>query len=300
MSSEQTKFGFIAVIGPPNAGKSTLANALIGQKVSIVTHKAQTTRARLRGVVIEGGAQIVLVDTPGVFDGKRKMDRAMVQEAWAGAEDADAIAVVLDASRDLPKETEMVLAGIQETRKPVILVLNKVDAVRPEKLLGLADELRQKADFRDIFMISALKEEGLFELRNSLVNLVPEGPWHYPEDMAADVPSLLLAAEITREKLFLRLHQELPYALTVETEKWTRRKDGSVRVEQVVYVRRDTQKAIVLGKGGRSIKEIGAQARLDMEEVFGHRVHLFVFVKVRENWIEDPERMRMMGITSPF
>lgn len=300
MSSEQTKFGFIAVIGPPNAGKSTLANALIGQKVSIVTHKAQTTRARLRGVVIEGGAQIVLVDTPGVFDGKRKMDRAMVQEAWAGAEDADAIAVVLDASRDLPKETEMVLAGIQETRKPVILVLNKVDAVRPEKLLGLADELRQKADFRDIFMISALKEEGLSELRNSLVNLVPEGPWHYPEDMAADVPSLLLAAEITREKLFLRLHQELPYALTVETEKWTRRKDGSVRVEQVVYVRRDTQKAIVLGKGGRSIKEIGAQARLDMEEVFGHRVHLFVFVKVRENWIEDPERMRMMGITSPF
>ena len=300
MSSEQTKFGFIAVIGPPNAGKSTLANALIGQKVSIVTHKAQTTRARLRGVVIEGGAQIVLVDTPGVFDGKRKMDRAMVQEAWAGAEDADAIAVVLDASRDLPKETEMVLAGIQETRKPVILVLNKVDAVRPEKLLGLADELRQKADFRDIFMISALKEEGLSELRNSLVNLVPEGPWHYPEDMAADVPSLLLAAEITREKLFLCLHQELPYALTVETEKWTRRKDGSVRVEQVVYVRRDTQKAIVLGKGGRSIKEIGAQARLDMEEVFGHRVHLFVFVKVRENWIEDPERMRMMGITSPF
>ena len=300
MSAEQSKFGFIAVIGPPNAGKSTLANALIGQKVSIVTHKAQTTRARLRGVVIEGDAQIVLVDTPGVFDGKRKMDRAMVQEAWAGAEDADAIAVVLDASRDLPKETEMILAGIQETQKPVILVLNKVDSVRPEKLLTLADDLRQKADFKDIFMISALKEEGLEELRTCLVDLVPQGPWHYPEDMAADVPSLLLAAEITREKLFLRLHQELPYALTVETEKWTRQKDGSVKVEQVVYVRRDTQKAIVLGKGGRSIKEIGAQARLDMEEVFGHRVHLFLFVKVRENWIEDPERMRMMGITSPF
>ena len=299
--SEETKNSALSLsLGRQMRGKSTLANALIGQKVSIVTHKAQTTRARLRGVVIEEAAQIVLVDTPGVFDGKRKMDRAMVQEAWAGAEDADAIAVVLDASRALPKETEMVLAGIRETQKPVVLVLNKVDAVRPEKLLGLTDDLRQKPIFRDIFMISALKQEGLAELRACLVDLVPQGPWHYPEDMAADVPSLLLAAEITREKLFLRLHQELPYALTVETEKWTRQKDGSVRVEQVVYVRRDTQKAIVLGKGGRTVKEVGAQARLDMEEVFGHRVHLFLFVKVRENWIEDPERMRMMGITSPL
>ena len=298
MSEDQKKFGFVAVIGPPNAGKSTLANALIGQKVAIVTHKAQTTRARLRGVMMEAEAQIVLVDTPGVFEGKRKMDRAMVQEAWSGADDADAIAVVLDASRDLPKETEMVLEGIKETKKPVILVLNKVDAVRPEKLLSLAEELRHKADFKDIFMISALKEQGLTELRQSLASMVPQGPWHYPEDMAADIPSLLLAAEITREKLFLRMHQELPYALTVETEKWTRQKDESVRIEQVIYVRRDTQKAIVLGKQGRSIKEIGGQARLDMEEVFGHRVHLFFFVKVRDNWIEDPERMRMMGITS--
>ncbi len=293
-----SRFGFIAVIGPPNAGKSTLANALIGQKVSIVTHKAQTTRARLRGVVIKDDAQIVLVDTPGVFDGQKKMDRAMVEEAWAGADDADAIALVLDASRPLPKETELVLAGLQNRAKPVILVLNKVDAVRHEKLLELTEQLNKKYDFHDTFMVSALKEDGLGALLDCLSALVPEGVWHYPEDMAADVPSLLLAAEITREKLFLRMHQELPYALTVETEKWTRQKNGSVKIEQVIYVRRDTQKAIILGKGGRSIKEIGAQARLEMEEIFGHRVHLFLFVKVRENWIDDPERMRMMGINA--
>ena len=293
-----SRFGFIAVIGPPNAGKSTLANALIGQKVSIVTHKAQTTRARLRGVVIKDDAQIVLVDTPGVFDGKKKMDRAMVEEAWAGADDADAIALVLDASRPLPKETELVLAGLQNRAKPVILVLNKVDAVRHEKLLELTEQLNKLYDFHDTFMVSALKEDGLGALLDCLSALIPEGVWHYPEDMAADVPSLLLAAEITREKLFLRMHQELPYALTVETEKWTRQKNGSVKIEQVIYVRRDTQKAIILGKGGRSIKEIGAQARQEMEEIFGHRVHLFLFVKVRENWIDDPERMRMMGINA--
>ncbi len=300
MKMNDTRFGFVAVIGPPNAGKSTLANALIGQKVSIVTHKTQTTRARLRGVVIEGKAQIILVDTPGVFDGQRKMDRAMVHEAWAGANDADVIAVVLDVSKRLPKETEMVLAGIQETTKPVMLILNKIDAVRHETLLGLVDELSKKANFKEIFMVSALKEQGLEELRQCLSMAVPEGVWQYPEDMAADVPSLFLAAEVTREKLFLRMHQELPYALTVETEKWTRQKNGSVKIEQVIYVRRDTQKAIILGKNGRAIKEIGQQARLDMEEIFDHRVHLFLFVKVRENWIEDPERMRMMGITSSF
>lgn len=284
------------MIGPPNAGKSTLANALVGQKVAIVTHKAQTTRARLRAVVMHEKAQIILVDTPGVFSGQKKMDKAMVQEAWSGAEDADAIAVVLDASHTLPKETALVLDGIRNTKKPVVLVLNKIDEVRRETLLELTAQLNEQAKFAHTFMISALKENGLEELRDCFAGLVPEGPWHYPEDMAADVPSLLLSSEITREKLFLRLHQELPYALTVETEKWTRQKNGSVKIEQVIYVRRDTQKAIVLGKGGRSIKEIGAEARLEMEEIFGHRVHLFIFVKVRDNWIDDPERYRMMGM----
>jgi GTP-binding protein Era len=241
-------------------------------------------------------SQIVLVDTPGVFSGQRQLDKVMVQEAWNGAEEADVIAVVLDASRPLPPETDLVLSGIENVSKPVILILNKVDAVKPEKLLTLAEQLNSQAKFTDTFMVSALKGSGLDDLKNHLAGLMPVGPWHYPEDQAADVPSRLLAAEITREKLFLRLHQELPYALTVETESWKRQKNGSVRVEQVIYVRRDTQKAIVLGKGGRSIKEIGAQARLEMNEVFGHAVHLFLFVKVRDNWIDDPERYRMMGI----
>ena len=292
----EKRFGFIAVIGPPNAGKSTLSNALVGQKVAIVTHKAQTTRARLRAVVMHEQSQVVLVDTPGIFSGVKKLDKAMVQEAWSGAEEADAVLVVLDASRALPAETELVLAGVKGTSKPVILVLNKVDAVKREKLLELTQQLNEAADFTDTFMVSALKGTGLEELKNHLANLVPEGPWHYPEDMAADVPSLLLAAEVTREKLFLRMHQELPYALTVETESWKRQKDGSVRLEQVIFVRRDSQKAIVLGKRGQSIREIGSQARFEMEEVFGHKVHLFLFVKVRDNWIDDAERYRMMGI----
>lgn len=292
----EKRFGFIAVIGPPNAGKSTLSNALVGQKVAIVTHKAQTTRARLRAVMMHEQSQVVLVDTPGIFSGEKKLDKAMVQEAWSGAEEADAVLVVLDASRALPAETELVLAGVKNTSKPVILVLNKVDAVKREKLLELTQQLNEAANFADTFMVSALKETGLEELKSYLAQLVPEGPWHYPEDMAADVPSLLLAAEVTREKLFLRLHQELPYALTVETESWKRQKDGSVRLEQVIFVRRDSQKAIVLGKRGQSIREIGSQARLEMEDIFGHKVHLFLFVKVRDNWIDDPERFRMMGI----
>ena len=292
----EKRFGFTAVIGPPNAGKSTLSNALVGQKVAIVTHKAQTTRARLRAVVMHEQSQVVLVDTPGIFSGVKKLDKAMVQEAWSGAEEADLVLVVLDASRVLPSETELVLVGVKNTSKPVILVLNKVDAVKREKLLELTQQLNEVANFADTFMVSALKETGLEELKSYLAQLVPEGPWHYPEDMAADVPSLLLAAEVTREKLFLRLHQELPYALTVETESWKRQKDGSVRLEQVIFVRRDSQKAIVLGKRGQSIREIGSQARLEMEDIFGHKVHLFLFVKVRDNWIDDPERYRMMGI----
>lgn len=292
----RTRFGFVAVIGPPNAGKSTLSNALVGQKVAIVTHKPQTTRARLRAVVMHGRSQIVLVDTPGIFSGAKKLDKAMVREAWSGAGEADAVLVVLDASRPLSGETEPVLAGIRGISKPVILVLNKVDAARRGKLLELTGHLNEGFGFKDTFMVSALKGTGLGDLKGNLAGLVPEGPWHYPEDTAADVPSLLLAAEITREKLFLRLHQELPYALTVETESWIRKKDGSVRLEQVVYVRRDSQKAIVLGKKGRSIRDVGSEARREMEGVFGHKVHLFLFVKVRENWIDDPERFRMMGI----
>ena len=292
----EKRFGFTAVIGPPNAGKSTLSNALVGQKVAIVTHKAQTTRARLRAVVMHEQSQVVLVDTPGIFSGEKKLDKAMVQEAWSGAEEADAVIVVLDASRVLPSETELVIAGVKNTSKPVILVLNKVDAVKREKLLELTQQLNEAANFADTFMVSALKVTGLEELKNYLAQWVPEGPWHYPEDMAADIPSLLLAAEVTREKLFLRLHQELPYALTVETESWKRQKDGSVRLEQVIFVRRDSQKAIVLGKRGQSIREIGSQARLEMEDIFGQKVHLFLFVKVREKWIDDPERYRMMGI----
>lgn len=290
------KCGFVAVIGPPNAGKSTLANALVGQKVAIVTQKEQTTRMRLRAVVMHQTAQIILVDTPGIFAPKQRFDRAMVNEVWRGVEDADEVLVVLDAARTNKPEIELMLEGLAKSKKRVSLVLNKIDTVRNDSLLKLVQELNEKVDFNDTYLISALSGDGLDRLKDSLAASMPQGPWLYPEDQAADVPSLLLASEVLREKLFLRLHQELPYALTVETEKWENKKDGSVRIEQTVYVRRDSQKAIVLGKGGRSIKEIGAQARLELEEMFERRVHLFVFVKVRKNWQEDPERYRMLGL----
>ncbi len=298
------KCGFVAVIGPPNAGKSTLANALVGQKVAIVTQKAQTTRVRLRAVVMHATAQIILVDTPGIFDAKQRLGRAMVKEAWRGVEDADEVLVVLDAARVASKSTrasgnvevDTMFDGLAQTSKPVSLVLNKIDTVARTSLLQLVARLNERAQFVDSFMVSALSGDGLMQLKDTLAQRAPEGPWLYPEDQAADIPSLLLAAEVTREKLFLRLHQELPYALTVETEKWQSRKDGSVRIEQIIYVRRDSQKAIVLGKGGQAIKEIGARSRVELEEIFGHRVHLFIFVKVRKNWPEDPERYRMLGL----
>lgn len=290
------KCGFVAVIGPPNAGKSTLSNALVGQKVTIVTQKAQTTRMRLRAVVMHDDAQIILVDTPGIFDAKQRFDRAMVNEVWAGVKDADQVLVVLDAARTGGKEVELMLEGLAENKKKVSLVLNKIDTVPNESLLALVKELNERVAFEDTFLISALKGDGLERLKDTLAANMPQGPFLYPEDQAADVPSLLLASEVMREKLFLRLHQELPYALTVETDKWANKKDGSVRIEQTVFVRRDSQKAIVLGKGGRTMKEISSEARLELEDMFERRVHLFVFVKVRKNWQEDPERYRMLGL----
>ena len=288
--------GFVAVIGPPNAGKSTLSNALVGQKVSIVTQKAQTTRMRLRAVVMHEAAQIILVDTPGIFAPKQRLDRAMVNEAWQGVEDADMILLVLDAARPLNDESEAILGNLENTKKPVALVLNKVDMLAKEDLLARVHELNLRASFTDTFLVSALTGDGLDVLKQALAQNMPTGPWLYPEDQAADVPSALLAAEITREKIFLRLHQELPYELTVETDKWKRGKDGSIRIEQTVFVARDGQKAIVLGKGGQTIKEIGAQSRLDLEDAFQCRVHLFIFVKVRKNWQDDPERYRALGL----
>lgn len=290
------KCGFVAVIGPPNAGKSTLSNALVGQKVTIVTQKAQTTRMRLRAVVMHADAQIILVDTPGIFAAKQRFDRAMVNEAWMGVNDADQVLVVLDAARAESNEIDLMLDGLAESKKKVSLVLNKIDTVPNESLLALVKALNDRVAFEDTFLISALKGDGLERLKDTLAANIPDGPFLYPEDQAADVPSLLLASEVMREKLFLRLHQELPYALTVETDKWENKKDGSVRIEQTVFVRRDSQKAIVLGKGGRTMKEISSEARLELEDMFERRVHLFVFVKVRKNWQEDPERYRMLGL----
>jgi GTPase len=290
------KCGFVAVVGPPNAGKSTLSNAVVGQKVAIVTQKAQTTRMRLRAVVMHNEAQIILVDTPGIFEPKQRLDRAMVNEAWLGIDDADEVLLVLDAAHAKSPETDIALERLSTSKKPVSLVLNKIDTVARDTLLGLVQKLNEIVAFKDTFLISALSGDGLQRLKDTLGARMPDGPWLYPEDQAADIPSLLLASEITREKLFLRLHQELPYALTVETEKWEPRKDGSVRIEQTVFVRRDGQKAIVLGKGGKAIKDIGAESRKELEEIFDCRVHLFLFVKVRKNWQEDPERYRVLGL----
>lgn len=296
-----TRFGFIAIIGAPNVGKSTLTNALVKQKVAIVTHKVQTTRARLLAIAMHDQSQFVLIDTPGIFNGQKLLDKTMVQEAWAAAAQADALIVLLDASHamaasHIKNETEFVLEGVKHIKKPLILVLNKIDKVKRTVLLEIAARFNERVAFKETFMISALQGNGVEALADCLAALVPEGVWHYPKHIVADMPSRLLAAEITREKLFLRLHQELPYALTVETENWQKQKDGSVRIEQIIYVRRASQKAIVLGKGGRTIKEIGAQARADMEKLFNHKTHLFLFVKVRDKWIEDKERYRQMGI----
>jgi GTP-binding protein Era len=301
-----TRCGFVAIIGAPNAGKSTLVNRLVGSKVSIVSRKVQTTRMRVRGVVIEGQSQIVLVDTPGIFEPKRNLDKAMVEAAWAGAADADLICLIIDAPELLrdpdglsARDTARIIRGLKDARRSAILIVNKVDAVKRDQLLPLVDRYRAETKFDEVFMISAEKGDGTADLARYLASQVPEGPWAYPEDQASDIPLRLLAAEITRERIYDRLHQELPYSTTVVTEQWTEMKDGSARVEQTIFVERDGQKAIVLGKGGATIKELGSSARAEMEALFGHKVHLFLFVKVRENWADDPAHYRELGLERP-
>jgi GTP-binding protein Era len=298
-AADGTRCGFIALIGAPNAGKSTLINALVGSKVAIVTPKVQTTRALLRGIAMEGKAQLVLVDTPGIFAPRRRLDRAMVTTAWTGAHDADIVAVLIDAKKGIDDEAEALLKHLEEVRQPKVLILNKVDLVEKEKLLALAQTATAQGKFEAVFMISALGGDGVADVRAWLAAHVPVGPWHYPEDEVSDAPQRQLAAEITREKLYLKLHQELPYQSTVETETWTERKDGSVRIEQTIYVERESQRKIVLGKAGQSIKAIGEAARRELADILEQKVHLFLFVKVREGWGDDPERYRQMGLEFP-
>lgn len=294
-----SRCGFVAIIGAPNAGKSTLLNQLVGSKVAIVTHKVQTTRARIRGIAMEGQTQIVFVDTPGIFKPKRRLDRAMVEAAWGGAGDADLIILMVDMESGREEDLTRIVDGLKSQGRKAILVLNKVDACPREKLLKTAAALNETGIFTETFMISALKGDGVADLKKYIAGLMPPGPWHYPEDQAADVPLRSLAAEVTREKLFLRLHDELPYSLTVETESWEQKKDGSIRIQQVIFVERDSQKKIALGKGGQTIKTVGQLAREELEEMLGCRVHLFLFVKVRENWSDDRERYREMGLDFP-
>lgn len=294
-----TRSGFIALIGAPNAGKSTLVNQLVGSKVSIVTHKVQTTRALVRGIVIHEQTQMVLVDTPGIFKPKRRLDRAMVTTAWGGAKDADLILVLIDVEQGLDDEAEILLESLHDKKRKVILVLNKVDRIEAPMLLELAQKANEKVNFDKTFMISALKGYGCKDLLKYLADNLPEGPWYYPEDQISDMPMRMLAAEITREKLYLRLHNELPYSSTVETESWEEKKDGSVRIQQIIYVERDSQKKIVLGHEGQAIKSIGQAARKELMEILEQKVHLFLFVKVRDNWGNDPERYREMGLEFP-
>ncbi len=294
-----THSGFVALIGAPNAGKSTLVNQLVGAKVSIVTHKVQTTRAIVRGIATHNDAQIVFVDTPGIFKPRRRLDQAMVTTAWGGAKDADVIMVLIDAERGIRGDADTILANLAEVRQPKILVLNKIDRVKPETLLVLAEEANKRVPFDSTFMVSALTGAGCKAILDHLAKTLPVGPWYYPEDQISDLPMRQLAAEITREKLYLRLHQELPYSSHVETESWEEKADGSVRIEQVIYVERDSQKKIVLGHKGETIRAIGQSARKEIGEILEQRVHLFLFVKVRENWGDDPERYREMGLEFP-
>jgi GTP-binding protein Era len=294
-----TRSGFVALIGAPNAGKSTLVNQLVGAKVSIVTHKVQTTRAIVRGIATHDNAQIVFIDTPGIFKPRRRLDTAMVTTAWGGARDADLILVLIDAERGIKGDAAAILERLKDVRQPKVLILNKVDRVDPEKLLKLTATANESVDFERTFMVSALTGSGCKDLLDYLAKRLPEGPWYYPEDQISDLPMRQLAAEITREKLYLRLHQELPYSSHVETEKWEEKPDGSVRIEQVIYVERDSQKKIVLGHKGETIRAIGQASRMEIGGILEQKVHLFLFVKVRENWGDDPERYREMGLDFP-
>jgi GTP-binding protein Era len=299
MAEPPARCGFVALIGAPNVGKSTLVNALVGSKVTIVSRKVQTTRALIRGIAIDGGAQLVLVDTPGIFAPKRRLDRAMVTTAWSGAHDADIVALLVDAKRGLDEETGAIIDKLTEVGGRKVLVINKVDLVAKPNLLALAQSANAKVPFDATFMISALSGSGVADLRSWLAANVAAGPWHYPEDQITDAPLRSLAAEITREKLFHRLHQELPYRSTVETDQWKELRGNAVRIEQTIYVERESQRKIVLGKGGQTIKAIGADARRELADILEKTVHLFLFVKVREGWGDDPERYREIGLEFP-
>jgi GTP-binding protein Era len=298
-ATDETRCGFIALIGAPNAGKSTLINALVGTKVSIVSHKVQTTRALVRGIAIEGRSQLVFIDTPGIFAPRRRLDRAMVTTAWASAHDADLVGVLIDARRGIDEEVSGLLDRVADVRHGRFLILNKIDLVEKPTLLVLAQTANQRAAFETTFMISALHSDGVVDMRRWLAARAPAGPWHFPEDQVSDAPLRQLAAEITREKLYLRLHQELPYHSTVETVDWKELKDGSVRIEQTIFVERESQRKIVLGKGGQTIKAIGSEARREIAAAVEAKVHLMLFVKVRENWGDDPERYREIGLDFP-
>jgi GTP-binding protein Era len=288
--------GFVALVGAPNTGKSTLLNTLVGSKISIVSPKVQTTRSRVLGISILGQTQIVFVDTPGIFEPRRRLDRAMVKAAWQGAGDADLVAVIVDAKRGLDGDTRAIIGRLREARRKAVLVLNKIDIVKRPTLLGLAATLNREGVFGENFMISALTGDGVDDLAAYIANALPEGPWLFPADQISDMPLRLLAAEITREQLYLQLHQELPYSAAVETESWQEQDDGSVRIDQIVYVQRPNQKAIVLGKSGQRIKAIGSAARAELAGLLDRKVHLFIHVKTREKWGEDPERYRDLGL----
>ena len=299
MADASTRCGFIALIGAPNVGKSTLVNALVGSKVAIVSHKVQTTRALLRGIAAVGSAQLVFIDTPGIFPPRRRLDRAMVATAWMGAREADITGVMIDARRGLDEEARTILDQLSDVRRSKILLINKIDLVGKPALLGTAEAANRHVAFAATFMISALTGDGVADVKQWLAAHVPEGPWHYPEDQITDASMRQLAAEITREKLYSRLHQELPYQSTVETSRWTQLDDGSTRIEQTIYVERESQRRIVLGKGGQSLKAIGAEARHEIAEMIGAPVHLFLFVRVRERWGDDPDLYREMGLEFP-
>jgi GTP-binding protein Era len=298
----ETRCGFVSIIGAPNAGKSTLTNQLVGTKVSIVSHKVQTTRTQIRGIMIHEGSQVILVDTPGIFRPKRRLDRAMVDAAWGGARDADAVVVLIDAAKGFDEQAEALLEGAKDLKMRTVLALNKVDRISREDkpiLLQLAERGAAQGNFERIFMISAESGSGVAGLRDYLASIIPPGPWLYPEDQISDAPQRHWAAEVTREKLYLRLHDELPYASTVETSDWKTLKDGSVRIEQTVYVERESQKKIMLGASGATIKAISMAARKELSEALEAKVHLFLFVKVRDRWGDDPERYREMGLDYP-
>jgi len=294
----ETRCGFIAIIGAPNAGKSTLVNALVGSKVSIVSHKVQTTRVPLRGIAIAGASQLVFIDTPGLFQPRRRLERAMVEAAWTGAADADLVVLMLDAALGLDAGAQRILDTLKAKRVAPILVLNKIDRVPKPRLLSLAAEANARLTFAATFMLSALGGSGVDDLKTYLARQVPPGPWHFPEDEVSDAPLRLLAAEITREKIYARLHDELPYRTAVETTAWQEKKNG-VRIEQTIFVERDSQKRIVLGKGGQMIKQLSSESRQELAQILEQPVHLFLFVKVRQDWEDDPERYRQMGLSFP-